>query len=199
MLDMSKAFDRVQHEKLISDLFSLGIGGAALTWFISYLSERRQRVKVDDRLSSTVCCTRGVPQGSVLGPITVVHPDVFSQEFADDIILDYSHHDPRQLNLVLGSALNAVSDWLSDIGLLLNTQKTQVMFLRPRGVAQETPAFFCGTDQLEVTPTAKYLGVIIDENLSWRPHVDYLAGKVTKKIGPLRRHGRSLSLRSRRM
>ena len=176
MLDMSKAFDRVQHEKLISDLFSLGIGGAALSWFISYLSERRQRVKVDDRLSSTVCCTRGVPQGSVLGPIlfvlytrqlrSVVHPDVFSQEFADDIILDYSHHDPRQLNLVLGSALNAVSDWLSDIGLLLNTQKTQVMFLRPRCVPQETPAFFCGTDQLEVTPTAKYLGVIIDENLS---------------------------------
>ena len=140
MLDMSKAFDREQHEKLISDLFSLGIGGAALTWFISYFSERRQRVKVDDRLSSTVCCTRGVPQGSVPGPIlfvlytrqlrSVVHPDVFSQEFADDIILDYSHHDPRQLNLVLGSALNAVSDWLSDIGLLLNTQKTQVMFLR---------------------------------------------------------------------
>ena len=209
MLDMSKAFDRAQHEKLISELFSLGIGGAALTWFISYLSERRQRVKVDDRLSSTVCYTRGVPQGSVPGPIlfvlytrqlrSVVHPDVFSQEFVDDIILDYSHHDPRQLNLVLGSALNAVSDWLSDIGLLLNTQKTQVMFLRPRGVAQETPAFFCGTDQLQVTPTAKYLGVIIDENLWWRPHVNYLAGKVTKKIGPLWRHGRSLSLRSQRM
>ena len=96
---MSKAFDRVQHDKLISDLFSLGIGGAALTWFISYLSERRQRVKVDDRQSSTVCC---LPQGSVLGPIlfslytrqlrSVLHPDVFSQEFADDIILDYSHH-----------------------------------------------------------------------------------------------------------
>ena len=87
------------------------------------------------------------------------------------------------LNLVLGCALNAVSDWLSDIGLLLNTQKTQVMFLRPQDVAQETPAFFCGTDQLEVTPTAKYLGVIIDENMSWRPHVDYLAGKNTSLWG----------------
>ena len=72
MLDMSKAFDRVHNEKLISDLFSLGIGGAALRWFISYFSERRQRVKVDDRLSSTVCCTRGVPQGSLVGPILLV-------------------------------------------------------------------------------------------------------------------------------
>ena len=62
MLDMSKAFDRVQHERLISDLFSVGIGGAALTWFISYFSERRQRVKVDDRLSSTVCCTGVCPR-----------------------------------------------------------------------------------------------------------------------------------------
>ena len=79
------------------------------------MAELGEAVSHDDTPGS-----KAVATSSVLGPIlfvlytrqlrSVVHPDVFSQEVDDDIILDYSHHDPRQLNLVLGSALNAVSD-----------------------------------------------------------------------------------------
>ena len=71
-LDMSKAFDRVQHQRLIEELHSLGISAIPLQWFCSYLSNRHQQVKINDNLSSAVPCSRGVPQGSVLGPLLFV-------------------------------------------------------------------------------------------------------------------------------
>jgi len=72
MIDMSKAFDRVQHPRLINELYALGISGVPLLWFCSYLSGRTQQVKVKDSMSRPVACSRGVPQGSVLGPILFV-------------------------------------------------------------------------------------------------------------------------------
>ena len=72
MVDMSKAFNQVKHSRPIADLFSLGISGLALQWFCSYLSERFQQIKIGDNLSSSTACSRGVPQGSVLGPILFI-------------------------------------------------------------------------------------------------------------------------------
>ena len=69
---MSKAFDRVEHERLLTQLFSLGISGTPLTWFADYLSGRFQQIRVQGRLSPAVSCSRGVPQGSVLGPLLFV-------------------------------------------------------------------------------------------------------------------------------
>ena len=105
MIDMSKVFDRVQHQHLITVLHQRltvlhqhGIGGTVLSWFTSYLSNRRQQIKVADILSAPVDCSRGVPQGSVLGPLlfvlytselsailsAILPMQASHQEFADD-------------------------------------------------------------------------------------------------------------------
>ena len=68
-LDLSKAFDKVIHERLIQDLFALGVTGRPLRWLISYLSERTQRVCFGASSSTITSCSCGVPQGSVLGPL----------------------------------------------------------------------------------------------------------------------------------
>lgn len=209
MVDMSKAFDRVQHQRMITILFSLGISGTVLSWLASYLSDRFQCVKVQDTLSAPVSCSRGVPQGSVLGPLLfvlytssicdIVMPEVFHQEFADDIILDYADSDLDVVCSTLTTAVSRLSNWLSDIGLLLNSSKTQVMIIQPRGCAVNIPVISCNGVALSLTSTAKYLGVLIDDQLSWKPHVEHLIRSVSIAIGQLWRHGRCLSIKARRL
>ena len=98
--DMSKAFDRVKHQELIDELKMLGIADTALAWFASYLTRRVQRVRVGQELGGARPCTRGVPQGSVLGPLlfciyTRDAPQCFqhalNQLYADDITLYIRH------------------------------------------------------------------------------------------------------------
>ena len=205
---MSKAFDRVQHARLINELFTLGIAGTPLQWLCSYLSGRTQQVKVDKQLSSIVPCSRGVPQGSVLGPMlfvlythhisSILPPNVLDQEFADDIVIEFSHADLNLVCSTLTTAINNVQRWLGEIGLLMNTQKTQVMIVQPRGVRLDPPPIQCGAKTLAVTPTAKYLGVVVDCELSWHAHLEHVSLKTAQTIGQLWRHGRCLSMAARR-
>jgi len=121
------------------------------------------------------------------------------QEFADDIILDYSHTSAATVCTRLTHALTALANWLAEIGLLLNASKTQVMLLRPRG-SPDTPCVVkCNGTVLDTTRAAKYLGVIIDDELSWKPHADLLSRKAAQVTGQLWRHGQCLSLRARRL
>ena len=150
MVDMSKSFDRVDHRQLIQILFEFGLGGELLQWFCSYLSECQQCVKIKDQISTPVPCSRGVPQGSVLGPLlfvlyisdiaSVLQREVCNQEFADDIVVDYSNRDPAVVCAVLTTAVTHLSSWLEDKGLQLNSAKTQVMFIRPRGAFDAAPS-----------------------------------------------------------
>ena len=94
-----KAFDRVEHQTLINDLSNIGVRGSALKWFINYLTDRQQQVRCGNTVSAPTSCSRGVPQGSVLGPLlfllyTRKVPEVLfatktikSVLFADDILI----------------------------------------------------------------------------------------------------------------
>ena len=99
----------------------------------------------------------------------------------------------------LSTAVTLLAEWLEDIGLLLNSSKTQVLFIRPRGVQDGPSSIYCRGQVLETTHTAKYLGVIIDNELSWKQHANHVSRKAMQAIGQLWRHGRALSLRARKM
>ena len=100
-------------------------------------------------------------------------------KFADDIVVDYSDRDPAVVCAVLTTAVTHLSSWLEDKGLLLNSAKNQVMFIRPRGAFDAAPSLVtCNNSVLQVTHVAKYLGVFIDDQLTWAPHTEFLAKKI---------------------
>lgn len=208
LIDMSKAFDRVLHNRLIAELFSLGIHDGVLNWFSNYLTNRFQQVKCGNKVSRPVHCSRGVPQGSVLGPILftlytrrlgdAVPVDMKHQEFADDILLDSSNKDPDVVCRMLSEGVSKVAAWLTEIGLLLNSLKTKVLFICPRGSNMPTQKVYCGPQELSAVLSVKYLGLHIDHDLSWNSHVSALERNISRLVGAMWRNGKALTLRARK-
>jgi len=113
-------------------------------------------------------------------------------------VVDCSHRNPTIVCQHLTNSVTCLSRWLEDIGLLLNSKKTQVLFIKPRGGNDVVTPVHCGVDKLETTKSAKYLGVIIDDGLTWHAHVAHLARKTAQTIAQLWRYGKCLSLKARR-
>ena len=143
---MSKAFDKVHHDKLIQDFLVVGISGKALSWFVDYLSGRKHQILISSSTSPALACTCGVPQGSVLGPVlfsiytrdvSLVSSPVPSVQFADDIALYDFQASAAEASKTLTTAETAQADWLKSRGLILNAAKSQVLTISPQQHVQE--------------------------------------------------------------
>ena len=142
-IDLSKVFDSIDHSCLLRKLPAFGFSGVSLKLFENYLFDRRQRVVVNGVYSNWRCIERGVPQGSVLGPLLFIMfindlPAVVDKKctvdmYADDIFV-YTHSKSftdMKSCLNLNMSRNVVS-WLKANGLIMNVGKTNVLFLSRR-------------------------------------------------------------------
>ena len=195
-LDISKAFDRVWHRGLLFKLKQLGISGSLLRWFTSYLDSRCQRVQVGGKNSSLKYINAGVPQGSILGPMLflVYIYDMCAgltstpHQFADDTTLIYKSLDPISLNMIINEDLQKLSVWAAQWKVNFNPSKTFYMYItnkRNRPILQ--PIYLCG-QQINESKEITTLGVVITNNLSWRPHISNLIAKASKRLLVLRRY-----------
>ena len=183
---------------MVKKLQAIGVNGPDLDWFISYLDNRQQRVFFNGVLSSTESILTGVPQGSALGPLLflvyvndlpccISHSTV--NMFADDTAIYYSSKDPDEIKRKLNDDLENISKWIELNGLALNPKKCEFMII---GSPQRLRHVSFGSLILSGVPiksvdSFKYLGIIIDKNISWSSHIDYLCNKVSSRIGILRR------------
>lgn len=207
-VDMSKAFDRVSHPDLLQDLHECGVGGTVLRWFQQYLQGRSQAVKVGTNVSSPVACSRGVPQGSVLGPILysiyvrnvpkLLQP-VKTIQYADDICFFKVGRESDEISHTLSTALHKLNTFLSDRSLLLNATKTQVMLVSSSRRHPDPLQVYVNGQKIEQVESAKYLGVYIDHNIAFTKQVESTVAKVAGLTAALRRHKGKLDLKSRRM
>ena len=209
-LDLSKAFDTVNHSILLSKLNFYGIRDVENQWFRSYLIKRKQRVYVNGAESSFLSVNSGVPQGSILGPFLflvyindiVNATNYFSLRlFADDTSLTATGRDLDALLHLINSELPAIYDWLCSNKLTLNLSKTKYIVFQPRQKLNYnlyTPLKLA--DQyLEQSHSVNYLGLIIDCSLSWHHHIDSISSKISKSINiiaKLKRHVPNKSLTS---
>ena len=192
-LDLSKAFDTVNHHILFEKLEYYGIRGLALHWVKSYFSERSQFVEYNNHKSSFHPITCGVPQGSILGPLFFIlyindlnnASELETILFADDTNLFFSHSDPVYLVNKLNDELDKLSTWFSANKLSLNTSKTNFMVFKSRQRRQNSDDYKVIINEQSITrvSTTMFLGVLLNENLSWKPHLSHLAGKMSKSIG----------------
>ena len=207
-LDLSKAFDTVNHEILFDKLEHYGIRGLPLQWIKSYFTNRTQFVQFNEHRSSpsAVCC--GVPQGSILGPlffllyindICNVSQLVETILFADDTNIFFSHKDPQYVIDSLNNELEKLSDWFQANKLSLNTEKTKFMVFKPRQKKFCLDIkLFINNKCIEQVKETVFLGVILDENLSWKSHFSHIANKISKSIGVISKASFCLPLESPR-
>ena len=194
-LDLKKAFDSVSHPILLSKLSHYGIRGAPHALLASYLSDRRQYTSVDGFKSNLDFIRWGVPQGSVLGPLLFLlfindlpnSCNLNSWLFADDTALAESSDNFQDLQCHMNREIQKLQKWLQANLLSVHyVKKTQYILFIPRGKEKDKPPDFeikMGENIIEETATYKYLGVIIDNRLSWKPQIDKMCAKMSSVCG----------------
>ena len=194
LLDFSKAFDKVNHSKLLWKLHQYGIRGQVLNWVRAFLGSRSQRVVIDGEESESVPVTSGVPQGSVLGPILFLIynndlPDeVCSQVrlFADDTAL-YLTIKSEDDGSALQNDLDILSKWETRWDMEFNPSKCQVVHVTGSKIPIKKDYVLHG-QVLESVSCAKYLGVDISSTLSWNSHINRIVSSATRTLNVVRRN-----------
>ena len=201
-MDLSKAFDCVNHELLIAKLSAYGFSKNALLFIHSYLSERAQRVQIETEHSSYRCLKIGVPQGSILGPLlfNIYINDLFFDfidssvhicNYADDNTLYTMGKNMSEIVEDLKMSMQKVNVWFKNNGLQLNVNKCELIVL---GKNRIKPISFSVNDiLLKEVDHVKLLGVIIDNNLSFTQHANVLCRKIGAKLSALKRIASYLS------
>jgi len=192
-IDLSKAFDTINHEILLGKLQQYGIRGTAQNWFKSYLSNRYQYVQLDDHISNKLLINCGVPQGSILGPllfliyindITKVS-DLFNIfMFADDTNLFASDSCLTNLTDKVNTELVKISTWFKVNKLSLNIKKTKFILFQSRNkTVPSNLVIKIDNAIIEQVTKIKFLGVMINQRLSWDDHIHMIKQKVVKNSG----------------
>ena len=202
-LDLSKAFDTLDHTILINKLKHYGISGTSLNWISNYLTDRQQFVQYKGTMSNTRPILTGVPQGSVLGPLLFIIyiNDIHCASnkfksilYADDTTLVGSLHsfesqthpnDHTTLSNNINKELSLISEWLNANKLSLNKDKTKYMIhhFSQRDVSQLKISLNLEGKQIQGICEFNFLGTTIQDTLNWAPHTDRIANKISRTLG----------------
>lgn len=191
VLDFSKAFDTVPHQKLLHKLAHYGVKGTTHQWIGNFLTNRTMKVVLDGEESREVTVDSGVPQGTVLGPllflchINDLPVTVKSQVrlFADDCLLYREIHTFND-HIALQEDLKKLETWAQDWGMRFNAKKCNILSIKKKSDFRYQ---LCGEILSDVTGSP-YLGVTISNDLKWHDHISNKTKKANSVLGLLKRN-----------
>ena len=203
-MDLSKAFDSLPHDLIVKKFKEYGADERTANIIEDYFSDRKLRVKVAGEYSSWNYISRGITQGSILGPLIfnffindllfIVKRCKLSSS-ADDTQILFAHNDYREVESAINSDLELVDKWYDENGLKRNNSKYQAIVM---GKSDTTPDFKCENSRIPVTKEFDMLGITIDNKLKFDNHVAKICRKVSQQIAVLKRMKKMLPFETRR-
>lgn len=203
-LDFKRAFETINRQLLLLKMEMYGFGHDILAWFREYLSDRTQVTKYGN-ISNSKNIKHGVPQGTVLGPtlfilyindMVKIIKTCNIQLFADDTLIYVTGDTVQNIIDSINEDLNNLLEWLNNNSLELNLNKTKTMIIQNKynkKIPSTNTDLIVNNTVIERVKKFKYLGCIIDENLTFSEHFSYVTNKVAKKINVLGRVANNVS------
>ena len=195
-LDLSKAFDKVDHLLLLAKLKGYGISAFLLKWFRSYLADGAERVVLEGVYSDWLPVTSGVPQGSILGPLLFPvfvnnMPDYVCSDsklaiFADDSKLYRTLESPRSQSL-LQQDLDGLYKWNLDSNMTFNVSKCKALHVSKKKSPSVYLPYRLSNDNLECAFLITDLGISISCDLQWKYHIGKMIAGANRKLGLIKR------------
>ena len=176
------------HQKLPAGLCEIGVSGNVLAWIQDYLTGREQFVCVEVEESNHYDCFRGINRGSVLGPVLFsiyvrhmpsrLRPFIdHTILFADDVSFDCSRDSITDITTCLTQALRVLVPWCTERCPSVNMDKTHTLLIRPKGTPSAQMKVLFSRHTLAQVLSTRFLGIIIDDVLSWTEHLNALSRK----------------------
>lgn len=205
-IDLQKAFDTVDIEIMLEKLEKMGFRGKCHDLLSSYSTGRKQCTTVNGLVSNEADVNVGVAQGSVLGPMEYLlyvqnlkYAGLSAEyvQFCDDTVLIFSGASKDELEQVVNNDLKQYSDWLCQNKLSLNVEKTVYMVINLPNKKKIEPVIKINKKTLEKVNNYKYLGLVINEKLTWTEHIQSILDKIAPILGAIKRCSHRLNKNSR--
>ena len=193
-LDITKAFDSVNHDILIHKLEHYGFRGHAFGFLGSYLNDRKQYTSIQDTPSETLCISYGVPQGSILCPLLfllyindlqncITNSDI--RLFADDTAMFLRGDGPETITTDANNEMKNIVQWYNANKSKLSLNKSNLFLFH--GIRKKNKKYICeikiGKDSIPRTEYSKYIGLTIGETLTWEYQVNAICNSLLKYFG----------------
>ena len=203
-VDIRKAFDCVDHSILLEKLKYYGLSQSAIALVKSYLSQRYQIVKIGVTKSSPKEVKYGIPQGSILGPLlfNIYINDIFEQPlegyiqlYADDAVFLYNGSNYPEIEVKMKKDITIINNWFNSNYLAMHENKTVLMTFSFTECIYNFNLWL-NSVKLKQVDQIKYLGLILQSNLNWKPHIDHIKNKIVPIIFALRKTRNYITERS---
>ena len=206
--DLSKAFDTVSHDLLLSKLEAMGFHKSCTNWLRTYLDSRSQVTKLGNTSSTVEKVVSGVPQGSILGPILFIAftadfasslPNCKVVAYADDAAILTSANSLCALKTKIEESIAQAQKWYNSNGLLINADKSEVMVMGKNHQIEVAVKSKTEETTIKSVSQLKVLGVYLDSKLNWIPHIRRIKSRASNPIRMIARSRSVLPLTTRKL